>query len=58
MPDEQAQDAALKQMGDQFSLEADVLYLLTKNRENFVSDQDWQEAKTKVNAINPSKFTF
>ncbi|GEM_PF-6157094 len=58
MPDEQAQDDALRQVAAQFSLEADVLYLLAKKRQNFVTEADWQEAKAKVNALNPGKFTF
>lgn len=49
---------SLQQMADQFSLEADTLYDLTKNSDNFLSPDDWQEAKTKVNALNPDKFRF
>lgn len=50
--------AEVQQLHDQFALEADVLYLLAQNPENFQSDDAWREAKTKVNALNPEKFRF
>lgn len=48
----------IQQLHDQFSLEADTLYLLAQNEENFLTDRDWQEAKTKIHALNPGKFNF